>query len=86
GADAVSGVVNFVMKKRVSGLTVRGQSGISRYGDAGNKVIAVTAGHNFDRGNITLSYEYNEEDRLDSHQRPEFSGSRSVGLFRNPDY
>ncbi|MFX9818494.1 TonB-dependent receptor plug domain-containing protein, partial [Acinetobacter baumannii] len=39
GADAVSGVVNFVMKKRFSGLTVRGQSGISRYGDAGNKVI-----------------------------------------------
>lgn len=86
GADAVSGVVNFVMKKRFSGLTVRGQSGISRYGDAGNKVIAVTAGHNFDRGNITLSYEYNEEDRLDSHQRPEFSGSRAVGLYRNPDY
>ncbi|WP_226016844.1 TonB-dependent siderophore receptor [Novosphingobium sp. FKTRR1] len=86
GADAVSGVVNFIMKKKFSGITMRGQSGISKYGDAGNQLIAVTAGHNFDRGNITLSYEYNQEDRLESHQRPEYSGTASVGFFRNPDY
>ncbi|WP_286772138.1 TonB-dependent receptor plug domain-containing protein, partial [Sphingomonas sp. 66-10] len=34
GADAVSGVVNFVMKDNFEGLRTRMQAGTSRYGDA----------------------------------------------------
>ncbi|CAN5272938.1 TonB-dependent receptor [soil metagenome] len=76
GADGVSGVVNFVLKRNFEGLTARAQSGISSKGDAANRYISVTAGKNFadDRGNIAVSYEYNKADRLSSSKRG-FSGN-----------
>ena len=36
GADGVSGVVNFILKKNFEGIAVRGQAGILRHGDAAN--------------------------------------------------
>jgi outer membrane receptor protein involved in Fe transport len=56
GADGVSGVVNFVLKKNFEGLTGRVQAGISKYGDAGQRYATLTAGHNFGdgRGNGAL--------------------------------
>jgi outer membrane receptor protein involved in Fe transport len=76
GADGVSGVVNFVLKRNFEGLTARAQSGISSKGDAADRYISVTAGHNFsdDRGNIALSYEYNKSARLPASSRS-FSGN-----------
>lgn len=71
GADGVSGVVNFIMKRDFEGLRLRGQAGISQRGDAGNRYIGVTAGKNFadGRGNVTLSYEYSKDDRFSQLQR-----------------
>jgi hypothetical protein len=71
GADAVSGVVNFIMKRDFEGIAGRAQAGISSRGDSGQRLITLTAGHNFagDRGNITLAWEHGEEDRLDVRQR-----------------
>ncbi|MCW4460176.1 TonB-dependent receptor [Sphingomonas sp. BT-65] len=71
GADGVSGVVNFIMKRDFEGLRLRGQAGISERGDAGNRYIGVTAGKNFagGRGNVTLSYEYSKDDRFSQLQR-----------------
>lgn len=71
GADGVSGVVNFVMKRDFEGLRLRGQAGISERGDAGKQYIGVTLGKNFGdgRGNVTLSYEYAAEDRFSQLQR-----------------
>lgn len=88
GADGVTGVVNFVLKKNFEGFTARAQAGISRYGDNGDRLIALTWGKNFagGRGNIALAYEYSGEDELTSHQRPEFTGKPSVGFYQNPDY
>jgi iron complex outermembrane recepter protein len=87
GADGVTGVVNFIMKRNFEGLTARAQAGISSQGDAGNRFFAITGGKNFadGRGNLTLNYEYNKDDRLDSQSR---SRNRSVTSFtfaRNPD-
>ena len=88
GADGVSGVVNFVLKRDFSGLAARGQVGISEYGDAGNRFVSLTAGHNFadDRGNVALAYEYSVSDRLNNFARP-FDGDplQAFGLQRNPD-
>ncbi len=72
GADGVSGVVNFVLKRDFEGLQARGQVGISQQGDAGNRFGSITAGKNFadGRGNIALSYEFNENDRLNDKDRP----------------
>jgi iron complex outermembrane recepter protein len=71
GADGVSGVVNFVMKHDFEGLRVRGQTGISERGDAGSRYLGITAGKNFadGRGNVTLAYEYGQDDRFSQLQR-----------------
>lgn len=88
GADGVTGVVNFILKKNFEGLSLHAQAGVSKYGDAGDRLLGVTWGKNFagGRGNIALAYEYSGEDELTSHQRPEFTGPQAIGFFRNPDY
>jgi len=87
GADGVSGVVNFVLKKNFQGLTVRAQDGTSQYGDAGQRLFSVTAGHNFagGRGNFAIAYEHGEEDRLETKDRSYLSGPNSVRFVLNPD-
>lgn len=87
GADAVSGVVNFVLKRNFDGISARGQAGISEQGDTGNRFGSVTVGKNFagDRANVAVSYEFSEEDRVNSFDRrrtgdPLFSFS----LVRDP--
>ncbi|MCW2413246.1 MULTISPECIES: TonB-dependent receptor plug domain-containing protein [unclassified Sphingobium] len=87
GADGVSGVVNFIMKKDFDGLRLRAQSGISQRGDAGDRFVAATFGKNFadSRGNITLSYEFNETDRFSQRQRLNYGKTGpSWALVRNP--
>lgn len=86
GADAVSGAVNFIMKRDFEGINGRAQAGISARGDAGQRLVSLTAGKNFadGRGNFTLSWEHGEEDRLDVRQRGYLSGTARVGFYKNP--
>lgn len=60
GSDAVSGVVNFVMKDDYEGLEVTGQYGSTTHGDAETYNIDATMGGNFadGRGNATLFVNY----------------------------
>lgn len=83
GADGVSGVVNFRMKKDFEGVTTRAQIGQSRHGDGVNRFGAITWGENFSdgRGNIALAYEYNSDDRVFSLQRSQLRSHR--GLYQN---
>ena len=66
GADAVTGVVNFVLKQDFEGLQANIQSGISSQGDAWRINGDLTWGANFadGRGNITISGEYARNDEL----------------------
>jgi outer membrane receptor protein involved in Fe transport len=86
GADGVSGVVNFIQKQDFEGVTARFQNGISKYGDAGQRLIALTAGHNFSdgRGNIAVAWEHGEEDRLTVQDRSQLSGTNRIGFYNNP--
>ena len=88
GADGVSGVVNFVMKRKFEGLIARGQIGISDRGDAGNRFGSVVVGQNFadGRGNVTLAYEYNQSDRLNTRAR-DYLGDpfKDFQLLRDPN-
>jgi len=85
GADGVSGVVNFRLKHDFEGLTARGQVGISKYGDGGNRFGAITFGQNFGggRGNIAIAYEYNQDDRVFDQDRAFLRDPGAFDLFRN---
>lgn len=72
GSDAVAGVVNFILKDSFDGLQMRGQAGISTYGDFGNQFVSALAGKNFGdgRGNVTLALEYAQTSRAFGSGRP----------------
>ncbi|MGF7147971.1 outer membrane receptor protein involved in Fe transport [Sphingomonas zeicaulis] len=72
GSDAIAGVVNFKLKNDYEGVQVRGQTGISKYKDAGNQYISVLAGTNFadGRGNIAVNLEYSHQSQYDATGRP----------------
>ncbi len=67
GSDAIAGVVNFVLKKDFDGLEAHAKSGISTPRGYGfNYHLDAVWGKNFadGRGNITLSAEYNHQNRV----------------------
>jgi outer membrane receptor protein involved in Fe transport len=60
GSDAVAGVVNFILKKDFEGFKLRGQGGVSTYGDRGTYFVSAIAGKNFldGRVNVAVAAEY----------------------------
>ena len=58
GADAVTGVVNFVLDKRFEGLKVEAQGGISTFGDAKSYKFGIAGGTRLfsGRGHVEGSY------------------------------
>ena len=84
GADAVSGVVNFIMKRKFSGLEVDSQYSVTEQGDGKQATTSVTMGGNFDegRGNAVFSAGYYKRDAIGKGDR-EFSqqASSSTGSF-----
>jgi iron complex outermembrane recepter protein len=66
GSDAVSGVVNFVLDKKFTGLKVEGQSGISSRSDAFSWKGGAAFGTNFadGRGHFMVSAEHFQQDGL----------------------
>ncbi|PJJ98763.1 hypothetical protein CO615_06215 [Lysobacteraceae bacterium NML75-0749] len=60
GADAVTGVVNFVLKRNFDGLAIEGQYGDAQRGDFRDQQYSLTFGRNFaeGRGNVTASYTF----------------------------
>ena len=80
GADAVTGVVNFVLREDFEGLESNIQAGISSEGDAFRINGDVTWGTNFadGRGNFTVSGEFSKGDELRFGDR---DFSRNNGIF-----
>jgi iron complex outermembrane recepter protein len=76
GADAVSGVVNFITKKDFAGLAASFSEQITEQGDGNTLRADVTIGANFDdgRGNAVLSIGYIESD-------PIYQGDRDISVF-----
>jgi outer membrane receptor protein involved in Fe transport len=76
GSDAVSGVVNYILKKDFEGLTLNAQAGISERGDAGDYSLSGAYGYNFNdgRGNITIAAQYNRSDAISYGDRSYLSG------------
>jgi iron complex outermembrane recepter protein len=85
GADAVSGAVNFILRRNFEGITVRAQTGISQEGDSNSTFVGVTAGMNFagGRGNIAASLEYGHDDRFVREQRRRLRPQNFFSFVRN---
>lgn len=89
GADAVTGVVNYVLKKDFEGIALDGQTGISSRGDGQSYRFEGTIGKNFGdgRGNITVSGGYTNDEEILFGQR-EFTADNGRGnnstTYTNP--
>ena len=75
GADAISGVVNFVTKKDFSGVELQLSNGLTERGDGQRFRADLTVGGNFDegKGNATLSVGYQKSD-------PVYQGGRDFSI------
>ena len=73
GADAVSGVVNFITRTDFSGVDARGSYRLTERGDGASFRADLTLGANFadDRGNAVLNFSYTEVDPV--YQTRDFS-------------
>ena len=76
GADAITGVVNFITKKDFAGVDISLGNQITEEGDGNYFRADMTIGANFDdgRGNAVLSVGYQESD-------PVFQGDRDFSAF-----
>ena len=89
GADAVTGVVNYVLKKNFEGLNLDAQFGISDYGDGQTYRFEGAWGKNFadGRGNITFAAGYTKDTEVGLQDRP-FTANNGRGnnsaTYENP--
>ncbi len=74
GSDAMSGVVNFKTLRKLDGVVLDAQTGISDRGDAFRFKGSVSFGTSFDgdRGHVIASFSYAEQDPLNGSKRPFF--------------
>ncbi|MBJ7499139.1 MAG: TonB-dependent receptor [Sphingopyxis sp.] len=81
GADAITGVVNFVTKRDFAGLEVTASNQITEQGDGNVFRVDATVGANFDdgRGNAVLSIGYQSAD-------PIYQGDRDFSFFQVDSY
>ena len=77
GADAITGVVNFITKKDFAGIDFSASEQITEKGDGNYLRTDLTVGANFDdgRGNAVLSIGYQESD-------PVYQGARDFSQFQ----
>src|SRR6185369_4633508 len=89
GADAVSGVVNFILKKNFQGINVDGQYGAMQNGHAGEARLSTLMGVNSSdgRGNLMVGMEYDRREAVewkdvkfyrDSMKDPTTNGTISI--------
>lgn len=72
GTDAISGVVNVILKRDFEGLEMNAQGAVSGEGDASDKSIDFTLGTTFDKGNIVFGAQYTKRGEAKQSDR-EFS-------------
>ncbi|WP_158093653.1 TonB-dependent receptor domain-containing protein [Erythrobacter dokdonensis] len=87
GADAVTGVVNFILDREFDGLEVGLTGGISDNGDGENLDAYVKFGKNFadGRGNITLVGDYAYDKGIRFGDRRQFRDGNIATNGPNPD-
>ena len=87
GSDAVGGVVNFILNKKIKGLKLGADTGITTYGDGRNYRFTATAGLSLldDRLHVLLNGEYFKQESIDDSIRRPWNRS-GYQFARNPLY
>lgn len=87
GADAVSGVVNFVLKDNFEGADLRAQGGFATEGAGESEQISALVGHNFadNRVNFTFDVEAENTHGVNTSDRTYLQPQNALGLVRNPN-
>jgi iron complex outermembrane recepter protein len=72
GSDAVAGVVNFILDTDFTGLSIKADGGISKYGDGEEGQIGVAWGTDLfgGRGHFETSARYRHQARIPISERP----------------
>lgn len=86
GADAVTGVVNFVLKDDFEGFEIDARTALSGEGDAGTSNLEVLFGRNFNegRGNITMALQYSQSEGIRNGDRSHTANDRLYADDVNP--
>jgi len=85
GADAVSGVVNIILKEDFEGFQLSGSTGVSTFGDADEYSLQGVYGVNSaSGGNLVLSADYKYRDNVPQRERdwavPTIAGMTATGV------
>ncbi|MDJ0709490.1 MAG: TonB-dependent receptor [Woeseiaceae bacterium] len=72
GSDAISGALNFILKRDFEGVDLQGNYSVTEEGDGDNQTLSLTVGSNVadGRGNVVLGLNWTERDAVLLGQRP----------------
>lgn len=93
GADAVTGVINFIMKKDFDGFELDASYGKTAENDGEKNDLSLSWGTNFDngKGNFTISAAYSDQDEIMVKDRDyankthNFATFEGKGIFRDDE-
>lgn len=87
GSDAVAGVVNFILRKKMDGVDLTAQTGISQRGDGMEYRASGAFGTPFadGRGQFMVGVDYLKVDGIGPQTARDW-GRKDVGLITNPNY
>lgn len=87
GADAVSGVVNIILKEDYKGFNVTGRTGISQRGDGATYMLSTNGGGTFsdDKGSANLGLTYQKSEIVRYTARDYAYGTGALSFVTNPD-
>ena len=85
GADAIAGVINFILREDYEGAETRLRYGSDSGGDTSNIQLGQTFGWSWESGNVLLSYEYFDQKALPSTDRA-FTASSDLSPFGGTDW
>ncbi|GAB3358949.1 TonB-dependent receptor plug domain-containing protein [Lysobacter tyrosinilyticus] len=79
GSDAVGGVVNFILRKSMDGLSTTASYGISDHTDGERVGLSATFGHQGERGGFIVSANYNNQQEITAADRAFSKDAKTLG-------
>jgi iron complex outermembrane receptor protein len=87
GSDAVAGVVNLILNKRLEGIKATAQQQITRYGDGSETTLGLAVGRKLtDTLHLTVGGEWQKNRGIGDCQARPFCRTEVLNFGRNPGY